>query len=746
MSSHGTISNPMMPANAAAPDTMLSHALAYARRGWSVFPLHWIRDGKCSCKDGAKCLSPGKHPKTQHGIKDASCDQATVSRWWMKWPNAHIGLACGMSGIIAIDVDPRNGGDEGLQEFEQHEAQPLPSTLVALTGGGGQHYLYQLGDQQTIRSRGQWRKGIDLKSDGGYVVLAPSGHISGRPYAWDAGGEDDPQPLPAWLSELLAEREEPKAAERAPSAAAQSYDGKGILYHLFDRRGHIKGYNSAKGIWNIRCPWEHEHSDGPGSVSSASIWPAKGGVIGAFCCQHGHCEERDWKSVYEEVSSREWAEACDAAGVPRNARPQADSQKEQKPAMVASTGDELSLSLDRYGNPKPTSGNVATILAQHPDWAGALTWDMLLQCVKWTRPAPVIPGPLRRPPLDGELSDADLVYVARWLALRAGIECSTAVVAEGVHAAAHATEVDPLRDYLQSLVWDGVARLGTWLTDYCGAARNLYTSTVGRWWLISAVERGIDPGCQCDYTLVLQGEQGDKKSSAMAIIGGQWYRAGMPSLRDAVRAAMALRGVWIVGIDELASLKGVPVEVVKEFLTMRFDRYRQPYARTETLAPRRVAFAAATNSQQYLDDPTGDRRFWPVSVAYCDVAGLAAVREQLLAEAMTALGEGERHYPDKRLDPPELTAAIREATDDRRVSDPWDGVLERLLSSEDGPEWYTTTEQLLTMANVEMDKRDRRHEMRAAGLLVGAGLQRERRMVGGKRAYHYVRPHATQKG
>ena len=168
------------------PLDLLTAALRYAELGLSVVPVHTIKDeGSCSCKDGKACGSPGKHPRTQHGIHDATRDRAAIESFWARWPDANIGIATGRaSGIVVIDVDPRNGG---LETFERLQAElgPLPTTPMAFTGGGGAHLIFNL-PAITVR-KASAGPGIDVLGDGCMMVAPPSCHVSGESYSWDEG-------------------------------------------------------------------------------------------------------------------------------------------------------------------------------------------------------------------------------------------------------------------------------------------------------------------------------------------------------------------------------------------------------------------------------------------------------------------------------------------------------------------------------------------------------------------------------
>ncbi len=196
-------------------DTLIEAALSYTKRGWRVFPVHTPSNGGCSCGD-ATCDNIGKHPRTAHGFKDATIDESTVRQWWVRCPDANIGLRTGIeSGLIVLDVDPAKGGADSLADLERRHGS-LPTTVESLTGGGGRHILFaHPGDGQVIRnSIGEIGPGLDVRSDGGYVVVPPSVHASGRQYAWEISSEPDDvplAPLPPWLLDLIVQ---PNGAER----------------------------------------------------------------------------------------------------------------------------------------------------------------------------------------------------------------------------------------------------------------------------------------------------------------------------------------------------------------------------------------------------------------------------------------------------------------------------------------------------------------------------------------------------
>lgn len=189
----------------------LAAALNLAALGWRVFPVHTPllgADGappRCSCgTPGCECI--GKHPRTAHGFRDATTDSAVIRGWWTRWPNANVGVATGaVSGLVVLDVDPRHGGDVTLGELEARHGR-LPETVVALTGGGGRHYLFAHPGGRIRNSAGNLGVGLDVRGDGGYIVVEPSLHASGRRYAWELSrrpGEVALAPTPPWLLDLI---------------------------------------------------------------------------------------------------------------------------------------------------------------------------------------------------------------------------------------------------------------------------------------------------------------------------------------------------------------------------------------------------------------------------------------------------------------------------------------------------------------------------------------------------------------
>lgn len=197
---------------------MLEHALAYARRGFRVMPLHNIENGICSCrpslkrpKAGAECPTPGKHPriKTGRAFEAATTDEQQIRAWWQKWPRANIGIATGhQSRVCVVDADSQAGVELLKSIADRHGG--LPATLMSRTGrdGVGIHWWFSCEEVSPTNSGG----GLDIRGDGGNLVAPPSMHVSGRPYAWL---NDAPlAPMPPWLLHWFANRDREARPDR----------------------------------------------------------------------------------------------------------------------------------------------------------------------------------------------------------------------------------------------------------------------------------------------------------------------------------------------------------------------------------------------------------------------------------------------------------------------------------------------------------------------------------------------------
>ena len=326
----------------------------------------------------------------------------------------------------------------------------------------------------------------------------------------------------------------------------------------------------------------------------------------------------------------------------------------------------------------PCYDNVALFLENSPEWSGVLGYNEFTAGY-FALKSP--PSPISAP-AGSEIEDHFDTELVRWLERR-GLLVKPDLVRRVVDVIARRNSYHPVREYLESLPkWDGVPRIGTWLIDYCGVGSNevnpnRYGMAVGEKFLIAAVKRIMDPGAKCDSMLVLEGKQGIGKSTAPRILAGdEWFSDQLADM-GSKDASLQLRGVWIVELSELDVLNRAEMARAKAFLSQQTERFRLPYGRRVIQVPRQCVFIGTTNSECWLRDDTGGRRFWPVRCRQIDLEGLRRDRDQLWAEALCQYRAGAAWW----LDDPEVVQDAIEEQRTRYHADVWQDQIANWLAT-----------------------------------------------------------------
>jgi len=283
-------------------------------------------------------------------------------------------------------------------------------------------------------------------------------------------------------------------------------------------------------------------------------------------------------------------------------------------------------------------------------------------------------------------SNMDYVQMKFWMATRREINFSSEVVEEAVVIAAMDNKFNPLVDFIDTLEWDGVKRLDTWLQTYCGADDNDYVRTVGRITLISAIARGYEPGCKVDTMMILEGPQGQGKGTLVEILGGKFATSMHLHLQNEAehkKTIMRMLGRWIIELPEMTHTRKQEIEAVKAFLTTRIDNVVLPWGKNAEDLKRSSIFIGTfnpTSDGAYLNDATGNRRYLPVRTRTYDLKGFREVRDQLLAEAKAAYLNGEKwHITNK-----EILAMAEKEQSARTVKEVWVERIEEYLQEYEG--------------------------------------------------------------
>lgn len=334
-------------------------------------------------------------------------------------------------------------------------------------------------------------------------------------------------------------------------------------------------------------------------------------------------------------------------------------------------------------------------------------------------------------------------------------------------------ERDPLNDYLTGLVWDGQKRLRELLPRGFGAAAapaparaagadpydgwtaeqvdGELTREMGRRWMIQAVWRALRPGCKADVALVVFGGQGVGKSTGFEeLTGAAWFSDnGFPIGQDDIRVSQNLREAWVHELAELTDVRRAEVNKLKAFVTRRVEIYIPKHGRKPVNEPRRCVFVGTTNEQQFLKDPTGERRWWPVEGGAVDLDWIRANRDQLWAEAVYVAGKGMEEGADaprlrywfSDLDPADtsLIAALAERHGDFAEEDAWTPIIEKWLAGKPvhSVNGVSTGEVLTGALDIPASKMERHHESRVGACMKRLRWEKKRQQRDGRREYLY---------
>lgn len=327
-------------------------------------------------------------------------------------------------------------------------------------------------------------------------------------------------------------------------------------------------------------------------------------------------------------------------------------------------------------------------------------------------------------------TDVDDIRAAAWLQ-RQGVHASVLVASHAVQCVALANPYHPIRDYLNALMWDGVPRLDDWLTTYLGVERSNYVSAVGAKWMIGAVARVFRPGCKMDTCPVFEGPQGTFKSTALRIMGGQFFTDEIADL-GTKDSSIQLRGAWIIELSELDAMSRAEISKVKAFMTRQVDRFRPPYGRNTIEAPRECVFAGTVNQNTYLRDETGARRWWPIRCGFINVEQLRTDRDQLWAEAVDRFKTGESWW----LESQEIIASATAEQAERYESDPWEDKISYWSEDRETVSVSEILEQCLEKPKFQWTRLD---QMRVASVLIAMRWKRFQRRDNGSREWRYRR-------
>jgi predicted P-loop ATPase len=578
-------------------------------------------------------------------------------------PSAWAAITGEVSGFLTLDFD----GQAGCETLSKLGLEPHRKTP---SGGFHVDFEYPGWRVQTLNSKskrelGEKWPGLDIRADGGYVIF--TGRTVSGEYEWLR----DPEPykldiLPVALREYLGLMRPDQVTHFQADSQAKAHRGRVSSERLVSdalNQIHFEGRNNA-GFWLACQLRDNGYDKGPAELQMRNYV--------------SRCPSVNTKGQTEAYTDAE-ARASLRAAYGSPAREAWGTRR----FPVRSDGEPRAEEIDWHellirnqdspkgpGAPKPILANAISALQFAPEWRDVLAYDEFALKVVTRRSRPWENGTS-----NPRWTDNDDRLTANWLQHQ-GILVGVETAGLAVQTVAMETRFHPVRQYLDSLHWDGVRRIEVWLSRYAGAAQSRYVSAVGSRWLIAAVARVYRPGVKADCMLILEAKQGALKSTLFKTLAGEWFTDDLCDM-GSKDACMQVSGTWIIEVAELDSMSRAESGRVKAFMSRTTDRFRPPYGRQVMEAPRQCVFAGTVNHANYLKDETGGRRFWPVACGTIDIPDLAADRDQLWAEAVHLFHASAKWW----LDTDELIqqAAIQQA--ERYDGDAWDELIHTWLES-----------------------------------------------------------------
>lgn len=593
-----------------------------------------------------------------------------------------------------VDVDPKKGKDVQaerasiLDRLGKHE--PRPSALI--DSGGGYQAFWMLADPIKIETEGDvkrieaYNRAIEKRLTGGTqcwnidrvmrlpgtinVLNATKVKAGRKPAITALVWAEDARYSPDDFDELLED-------DSSEDVTASSESGEGETFDEEDHADQLKGLPAGVADWCRRViingydPDNHDRYGG--KDRSAAVYA----VLCELCrvnCPHevasrivldrrNHISDHiyDQAAKPEDVFDRQWKRAAKKVAsefqTGKGGKPLADSQRNCRLALSKMS---VTLSYDEFVD------------------------------------RPMIEGPETRS--RRTMGDNDMIELRMLIDSRFSFRPTSDFMKDFLINESRAQSFHPVRQYLDGLTWDGVKRLDAWLTTYLGVEDTEFSRAVGRKWMVAAVKRVRQPGCQFDEMIVLEGKQGSLKSTLLRTmaVNDEWFSDSMHMDADSKEVIEQTSGKWIVEISELNGMRRSDVEKVKALVSRRVDTARMAYGRFPKDRPREFIFSATTNGEEYLTDITGNRRYWPVRVGEIKLDDVRRDLDQLWAEAAQAERDGESiRLPEK------LWSAAAEEQEKRREPDPWEESLGRALGNLKG---FVPTTELWGVVGIYLEK------------------------------------------
>lgn len=368
---------------------------------------------------------------------------------------------------------------------------------------------------------------------------------------------------------------------------------------------------------------------------------------------------------------------------------------------------------------RPLAPHLRDTLLTHEAWRDVLAFDEYHDRAIVKRKLPPWGGEL------GRWTSEDSSLARMWLTEYYHSPIYKDDLADAISSAARHVVFNSLVEEIRAPKWDGDERLSRWLVTYCGADPTPINLAYGRRWLISAVARGLKPGSTVQHALILEGGEDIGKTRMVRAIAGEKNYCDAPlDMGSIMNAPIQISGVWIYLFDELAAIRMASPEVVSQFISLDRDEYIVKHRSEKRRVLRSTVFVGTTTKREYLQDPNGNRKFWPVRVGMgkrgtLDVDGVIRDRDQIIAEAVVAYDAGERWWFNH--DDDDLKEAARTSQELRLEVDEWEtpvsGWIVKNWSRIQETGYVTVADLLKGALKLDIDKWGKRERGRVAQIL-----------------------------
>ncbi len=571
----------------------------------------------------------------------------------------NFGVVLGVD-ILVIDVDPRNFDQNDKPHKRLFEDIKISltalDTYVVQTGTGGLHIYLRIPPGTAIKKKNPKYKGVDFLGKGCYVVGAGSIHPdTQKPYTVLKGSPEAIKDAPEVLLAIIRQ-----SMDATPHVASRDYkdtkyDVEQFIRLCKETPEAVTGEGGDTQTYKLACQGRNL------ALSPDLTYQIMLEYYNPRC-------NPPWTE--EELMTKVKNGYNFAQGEVGKDRPEKSFVELEKEAYKAVTWDKT-----QNGQIKRTLKNVCNYFdIPYSEVHGTLAFDefskrvILVKALPWHKDKHITPYQ--------EWSPHDSIKFRYYLNTK-GFDAPLKLIDEAVVSTALNNSYHPVKKYMSALIWDGTSRLSTWLIKYCGVEDNLYTREVGKIALMQMIKRVYQPGCKADYVLVLEGEQGKKKSEVFRVLAQPWF-AEFPCDPHSKDTVDMMQGKLIIEFAEMTITRKSDIDALKAFITRQTDRVRFAYAAKPVDVHRQCVFMGTMNpdaTNEYFGDTTGNRRFFPVRVGVINVESLQTDRDQLIAEAVQLVMKGVASWI---VDDSILRMAETEQ-EARQYTDPWTGQIEEFL-------------------------------------------------------------------